>query len=193
MTNYLTSKKLTRLTIQYGLRECKGPFNGWEPFGHGVPCLLIPALDFNGKLHTLQFISPRGEKRFYPGGKKKGNFYPIGVTKNPEVLYIVEGIATGLTINQIDKVPVIVAFDANNLTPVAESMRWHYPNVELVIAGDNDWTKPKNKGKHAAELAAERSSTSGNITACIIPDFTGLPATEKHSDFNDLAILRGDL
>ena len=86
-----------------------------------------------------------------------------------------------------------MAFSATNLIPVAECMRWRYPNAAIVIAGDNDHATPVNTGKEAAELAAARSSGASNSTAWVVPDFTGLPYTEKDTDYNDLAILRGDL
>jgi len=154
--------------------------------------LLIPVTD-GKRIHSLQYITADGEKRFYPGGKVQGYFYPIGLTENPKDLYLCEGIATGLTIYQLHQTPVIVAFNAKNLIPVAECMRWRYPDTAIVIAGDNDHATPGNPGKAAAELAAARSSGAGNSTAWVVPDFTGLPYTEKDTDYNDLAILRGDL
>lgn len=136
----------------------------------------------------MQRINHDGEKRFYLGGKVRGLFYPIGLNEDPKDLYLCEGIATGLTIYQLQKIPVIVAFNAKNQIPVAELMRWRYPDAVIVIAGDNDHATPGNPGKAAAELAAIRSNSDWTI-----PNFDGLPATEEHTDFNDLAILRGDL
>ncbi len=154
--------------------------------------LLVPVTD-GERIHSLQRISVEGKKLFYPGGKTKGLFYPIGLAEKPADLFICEGIATGLTIYQLHKTPVIVAFSAKNLIPVAERMRWLYQNAAIVIAGDNDHATPGNPGKAAAEIAAARSSGAGNSTAWVVPDFTGLPYTDKDTDYNDLAILRGDL
>ena len=119
--------------------------------------LLVPVTD-GKRIHSLQRISADGDKRFHPGGKVQGHFYPIKLKNNPESLYICEGIATGLTIHYLQKVPVIVAFNAKNLIPVAERMRWLYPDAAIVIAGDNDHATPGNPGKEAAEIAAARSS-----------------------------------
>lgn len=155
-------------------------------------CLLVPVTD-GKRIHSLQRISADGEKRFHKGGKVQGHFYPIGLTETPKDLYICEGIATGLTIYQLHKTPVIVAFNAKNLIPVAECMRWRYPDAAIVIAGDNDHTTPGNPGMAAAEIAAARSTGADNSTSWVVPDFTGLPYTDKDTDYNDLAILRGDL
>ena len=154
--------------------------------------LLVPVTD-GERIHSLQRINSKGKKLFYPGGKTQGLFYPIGLTESPKDLYICEGIATGLTIYQLHKTPVIVAFSAKNLIPVAERMRWLYPDAAIVIAGDNDHATPGNPGKASAEIAAARSSGAGNSTVWVVPDFTGLPYTDKDTDYNDLAILRGDL
>ena len=40
--------------------------------------LLIPMRDTEGRLHSLQAISPDGEKRFMPGGRVKGCYCSIG-------------------------------------------------------------------------------------------------------------------
>ena len=149
--------------------------------------LLVPVTDGEG-IHSLQTINSDGDKWFLPGGKVQGHFYPIGLEGTPKDLFICEGIATALTIYQLHKTPVIVAFNAKNLIPVAELMRWRYPDAGIVIAGDNDHSTPGNPGKAAAELAAIRSNSSW-----IVPDFTGLPFAEKDTDYNDLAILRGEL
>jgi putative DNA primase/helicase len=148
-------------------------------------CLLVPVTD-GTRIHSIQRIDPNGEKRFYPGGKVRGHFYPIGFDEEHSEIFICEGIATGLTIYQLQQAPVIVAFYASNLVPVSELIRWRYPEAAIVIAGDNDHATPGNPGKAAAELAAIQSFSNWTV-----PDFDGLPATDKHTDFNDWAILRG--
>ena len=42
--------------------------------------LLLPVVDFNKKLTSLQFIDPNGDKRLLSGGRKKGCFIPIPKT-----------------------------------------------------------------------------------------------------------------
>jgi putative DNA primase/helicase len=81
--------------------------------------LLIPARDINGKIHTLQFISPDGTKRFLTGGRIKGCYYPIGGAANR--LLVAEGYATGATIRQATGEAVAVCFNCGNLLAVVKA------------------------------------------------------------------------
>ena len=146
--------------------------------------LLIPLM--GGKdIHSLQFIKPDGTKRFQKNGRTKGKYYSIGLVEAPERLLICEGFATGATLYMETKTPVIVAFYATNLVPVAKVIRKEYSNVEILICGDDDRRTEGNPGKQAAITAAR--SCGGNWT---IPDFTGLNPSFKDTDFNDLYRLR---
>ena len=69
MDHYLASKGFQHPENQYGLRQAYEPFNGYEPFGTGTASLIVPVMDIDGTIHSLQFIAPDGRKRFYPGGK----------------------------------------------------------------------------------------------------------------------------
>jgi putative DNA primase/helicase len=51
--------------------------------------LLVPIHDTEGVPRSLEFISPEGEKRFLPGGKKTGGLFLIGMPG--AVLCIAEG------------------------------------------------------------------------------------------------------
>lgn len=60
--------------------------------------LLVPARDVQGELHTLEFISPDGSKRFLTGGRRAGCYAAIG---RPDArLLVCEGWATGATLHQ---------------------------------------------------------------------------------------------
>jgi putative DNA primase/helicase len=146
--------------------------------------LLIPVTD-GEHIHSLQYIQPDGGKMFLPGGKVKGHFYPIGMADMPERILICEGVATGLTLYEDMQCPVIVAFNAGNLAPVAESIRWKYPESGILICGDNDHATERNPGRTEAMKAAVRCF--GDWT---VPDFTGLNAGPKDTDFNDLSRLK---
>ena len=185
MNSYLESKGLHQPFSLHGLRESKDPFKGYEPFEPGEVSLLIPVLDVAGKVWSLQFISPDGEKRFFPGGKLGGHFFPIGLIDNPSKILITEGIATALTLHEDTQQAVIAAFNCGNLAPVAEQIRWKYPEVEILICGDNDHATEDNPGRTKAIEAAARCG--GDWT---IPDFTGLNPGPKDTDFNDLKRLK---
>jgi putative DNA primase/helicase len=145
--------------------------------------LLIPLRDTAGKLHSLQTITPDGEKRFK--GRMKGCYHAIG-TKPPEVcLVIAEGYATGASINEATGWPVAVAFNAGNLGPVATALHKAYPALTLVLAADDDWRTDGNPGITAARQAA--LAVGGFV---VVPRFpAGRPP--KATDFNDLATLAG--
>ncbi|MEX2524306.1 MAG: DUF3987 domain-containing protein [Gammaproteobacteria bacterium] len=99
-------------------------------------CLLIPMRDSSGALYSLEFIDTSGEKRFLPGGRKKGCYYAIG--QPDSVVCIAEGFATAASIYEATGYAVAVAFDAGNLQPVAVALRNKFPDIEIVITGDND-------------------------------------------------------
>lgn len=91
------------------------------------------------KRSSLQTITPDGDKKFLKGGEIKGGFFPIiKEDDNKTVFVICEGLATGLTIREACDVPVVVAFNANNLRPVVEDMRGRYPAAKIIVAADND-------------------------------------------------------
>lgn len=70
--------------------------------------LLIPLYDSTGVLHSLQTITPEGDKWFLPGGRMKGCFHAIG--NLAEVLLICEGYATGASLLEATGHAVAVAF-----------------------------------------------------------------------------------
>jgi putative DNA primase/helicase len=117
--------------------------------------LVIPML-YNGKVLSLQRISPDGEKKFHYGATTKCAYYAIeraGAT----LTVLVEGFATGLTIFQaIPACRVIVGFNAGNLALVAERMERSGMGV---VCADNDHETEKrigrNPGLDAARAAAE--------------------------------------
>ena len=153
---------------------------------HGIrqdSALLIPLRDTAGKLHSLQTITPEGDKRFK--GRMKGCYHSIG-SKPPGVcLVIAEGYATAASIHEATCWPVAVAFNTGNLGPVAVALHHKYPGLTLVIAADDDWCTAGNPGLSAAKAAA--LSVGGLI---VVPQFpAGRPA--KATDFNDLAALAG--
>ena len=159
--------------------------------------LLVPIRD--GKaIVGLQAIFPEVSKKigrdkdFLPGAKKRGCSFPIGrpAADDPKpTIVICEGYATGASIHEATGHPVIVAFDAGNLKPVAERIRGRFPTAELVIAADNDqWTGPtfenqnaiENPGVHFGRIAAKEVGAW-----LVVPEFSNLDG--KPTDFNDLA------
>jgi len=98
--------------------------------------LVVPLRDTCGIIHSLQFISPDGNKKFLMGGAIKGYYNAIGVPEN--TLVIVEGYSTGASIHEATGYAVAVAFNAGNLQSVAKALHEKLPNITLIIASDND-------------------------------------------------------
>ncbi|WP_020562032.1 toprim domain-containing protein [Methylosarcina fibrata] len=122
----------------------------------GRSSLVIPIMGESG-LTSLQFIKADGGKRFLPGGEIKGCFFGIGMSgvtaSEPGRILIAEGFATGASLSEWFRQPVIVAFNAGNLEPVARRIKALYPNHELIICGDNDASGTGQKAARAAALA----------------------------------------
>lgn len=79
------------------------------------------------------------QKKFLSGTETKGSFAVLGtLPEKPEVIFLTEGWATGCSIFEAVGQPVIVAFSAGNLLPVAETLRAKYPDSKICIAADND-------------------------------------------------------
>ena len=105
--------------------------------------LVVPLQDIDGQIHSLEFISPDGAKRYLAGGAKKGHFAvvgaepgPLGAAKGP--VLICEGWATGASLHIATGDTVIAAMDAGNLMPVAEALRARFRDADLVLVADND-------------------------------------------------------
>ena len=114
--------------------------------------LVIAARDVQGELHTLQFISADGSKRFLTGGRIVGCYFAIG--RPIDSLLLCEGLATASTLHQATGRAVAVAFNCGNLVAVAKSLRGKFPDLKLIVCADNDFQTPGNPGLTHAKAAA---------------------------------------
>ena len=146
--------------------------------------LLIPVVDADRHLTSLQTISPSGKKTFKKDGRIAGCYCPIGYEGQAKIILICEGFATGATLREATNLPVIVAFNAGNLRPVAETIRLENPTSIVVICADNDHlNKGNNVGLIKGEQAAKQASG-----LFVFPSFS---ANDEGSDFNDFAQIHG--
>lgn len=154
--------------------------------------LIIPAR-LDGEIVTAQYIGKDGGKTFQTGGRKKGASVVLGRLKGAATVLLCEGWATGCTLHQATGWPVVVAFDAGNLSVVAERLAATLgESVRVLVCGDNDASQT---GQQAAEKAAAVLFPRGRA---MVPDFTA-DQIEQHqqvqgkppSDFNDLQQLAG--
>ena len=107
--------------------------------------LLIPVYE-DGEIQSLQIIQADGLKRFLTGGKVAGCYYAIGKIENAKALCICEGFATGATIHEATGYPVAIAFNAGNLQAVAKNIKAKYPQLKLIVCGDDDYKTEGNPG-----------------------------------------------
>lgn len=132
----------------FGVAGCNGlriDAAGW---------LVIPML-YNGKVLSLQRISPDGEKKFHLGATTKGAYYVID-RPGATLTALAEGFATGLTIfHAIPSCRVLVAFNAGNLPVVAEAMDRSGMGV---ICADNDWETMQRRGFNPGLDAARQTA-----------------------------------
>jgi putative DNA primase/helicase len=178
----------------------KKGFDGSELFGARVSKagnLVVPVQDGTGKIYGLQVIYPSKsagprqgrDKDFTPPGlAKKAHFFQIGLVQRGGVVLLCEGFATGASLRKATGLPVVVAFDAGNLTPVAlEIHKAHRKDIRILVCADDDYLTDaktgRNPGREAAALAA-----NGVEGAVVWPQFPGERPTDTKgpTDFNDL-------
>jgi putative DNA primase/helicase len=136
-SEYLDRKKVRAFGVRFGFNRR----------------LMVPVRDIEGTLQGLQWISPDGEKIFGTGTRKEGRFHLIGEVSTEKPLAFAEGYATGATVHMATGWPVVVCFDAGNIEPVVAQWRRLYPDLDLVIAADDD--------RHLMQRLCERLARLG--------------------------------
>lgn len=124
---YLTKKKIGA----YGVR-----FSG--------SYVVIPMVR-EGRLRSLQSISPDGFKKFMKGGEVGGSHHII---KGSGRIALCEGYATGATIHEAMGWNVVVCFSASNLVKVSP----YLANKDAVVCADYDETGIKYAKKTGLEI-----------------------------------------
>lgn len=152
---YLDRKKVGA----YGIRFSRGS-------------IVVP-VTLGTELVGLQFIAGDGEKKFLTGTPKHGASHLLGRVANDYagLLWIAEGYATAATVHEATRQPVVMAFDAGNLLPVAQHWKRWVPAAQLVFAADNDSSTKGNPGVTKAREAA--SQVRGLV---VVPSFEGIAA-----------------
>lgn len=159
----------------------------YPPNSHGEPLtglLLVVPVKVDDALATVELIDGDGRKSAIAGGRKSGGFWAAQPLPEGDgdglVLVLGEGVATCLTVREAMDFPVFAALSAGNLPKVAKMLRERYLAARLLILGDiGDGLK---YAEHAALAVG---------AALAVPDFGGLEADGKDTDFNDLHRLAG--
>lgn len=121
----------------------------------GRGALVVPMTDLEGEMMSLQTIFQDGKKLFHKGGKTVGAMLQFG-SKGPKV-YLAEGFATAATIYEETGIWTVATFSAQNLVPVAESLRASDTTLEIVVIADND--KSGTGQNYANQVAAKYGAT----------------------------------
>ena len=137
---------------------------GGENFPAGS--LVVVLTDEAGALVNVQLIRGDGTKRYLAGGQKAGAYHRID---GGELIAVVEGYATGLSVHLAIGATVYCAMDCGNLAAVAQIARRQHPKARILLCGDNDEGTQGNPGKLKAEQAAV---AIGGLVA-LPPEFSG--------------------
>ena len=141
--------------------------------------LMLPMYDAQMTIVGIQFISPDGSKKFLTGSKKTGSFFILGqeILKTSQVINFAEGYATAASYHSDFSQPVIVAFDAYNLTPVAEVVFEFLKDRKFIFIADND--PDSNTGEKEAVKACQAIRKLKGQADVFMPESKG--------DYNDHA------
>ncbi len=169
-------------TSEYLNRKFDSEIQHGARFDQGTIC--IPVRDVDGRIWSLQKITPNGDKWFHPGGRVRGCFHTFGSIGRSGSVYIAEGFSTAGSIYRATEQAVACAFNAGNLCEVAANIRRKYPDKTIIIAGDDDVWKEGNVGRQKAELAARQI-----LGKSVFPKFKNTDS--KPTDWNDLHCLEG--
>lgn len=157
----------------------------WAPWDLQDPLLCVPLSD-GPSLVSMQFIDVGGQKRFLKGHKTRGAYWFTSKRHPDKALGIAEGIATAISVAEVNKFPVVAAMSSGNLLAVAEKMRSRYPNQEIYILSD------VGNGEKDAQLAAW---TIGAMIAkpTFTPKMLQFFQGKEPTDFNDFYRCIGEL
>lgn len=140
--------------------------------------------DFKGTRRGVQRIYEDGAKRFSTGLEKVGGFISVGNYAGAAKIVICEGYATGASIHLATGYAVLCALDAGNLAHVAGGLKiWlelHNQKSIVIVAADNDASKPINIGLTKARAACESTGFS-----------LAYPDSNDSADFSDLHVTQG--
>ena len=153
--------------------------------------LILPIYQTDGKIWTLQRITPSGGKFLFKNGRKKGGFFPFVKPSEYAAMHtalICEGFSTGASLREATGIPTFACIDANNLSATIQQLKNKYPDTKFIICADND-TYSKNAKKELFNVGVElakRAAVSIQGARVVFPVFENNTPELKLSDFNDL-------
>ena len=155
--------------------------------------LVVPGFDLEtGRIQTVEYINQAGAKWYEKGCPKKGAMAILPdkeALKDAEVVLMVEGYATGVSVHQATGLPVAVAFDAGNIKDAARAIKQKMPNARITICADND--PPRPDGTNIGVMRAKEAAAAVPGCKVVVADFSQDEKSRGLSDFNDLHKARG--
>ena len=141
--------------------------------------LVVPVYNEEGHLRSLQYIPEDGKaKKFLWGTSVNGCFWWLGDPEAPRV-FLVEGFATGASVNEATGSTVFIAFSASSIPKVAKILHDHGKDVTIVADNDpagREWAE-KAEGCHIVTVPMEGfdandfQNETGNLRE-ILPDLS---------------------
>jgi putative DNA primase/helicase len=142
--------------------------------------VLLARIYIGSTLTSLELIDEAGRKSALAGGAKSGGWWAVGpLPASVDRLLLAEGVATALSAHVATGLAAVAALSCGNLKKVAEAMRRHHPEAEIVVLAD------LGNGEQDAVQAAQ--AIGGALAR---PDF-GDARPDDATDFNDLHVMRG--
>lgn len=186
--------------------------------------IVVPMGGPDGRIRGVQFILDRAahakriramgtDKLFWPAGCQiSGSYHLLGAPER--TILLAEGYATGASLHEATGFPVAVAFNANNLVPVAEALHRRYPAAFVLVCADDDFATKGNPGVTSASAAALVCGGAWVAPWFVVPDQVEIRARigaeidwaaddhrarvgdilrgrRKLTDFNDLHVAEG--
>jgi phage/plasmid primase-like uncharacterized protein len=152
--------------------------------------LLLPLLNAEGTLATVQYITIDGEKKYHPGGQAGGSGWWLGNLDGAQKVYIAEGFATAATIFEETGRPVVIAYSAGNLMAMGKMVREMLPKAAITFVADNDNPNPKT-GENTGIVKAQKAAEA--IGAIVVyPPEVGMDAIDYRANGGNLNELLGE-
>ncbi len=119
--------------------------------------LVIPLTNEAGELVNVQLIRADGSKRYLAGGQKAGAFHRID---GGELVAVVEGYATGLSVHLAIGATTYCAMDAGNLHAVAAIARRQNPEARILLCGDHDIDEETGERNKVTKRQTEQAAAA---------------------------------
>jgi phage/plasmid primase-like uncharacterized protein len=102
--------------------------------------LVIPIFAVSGEMISAQLVFPSGARQFVEGSSAAGGYHPVGFLgrRDQPSVWLAEGFADAAALHVYGGVPAASAMFAANLPRVAKALRRDLPDLDIVVAADND-------------------------------------------------------